>query len=290
MYKRLHVSGIAPAKRGVPVLLHVFAVEIISIHAPVWGRAFPAELVQECDGISIHAPVWGRAEARLTGEGTRSYFNSRPRVGAGLVAPVVGGSEAISIHAPVWGRGKRLTYSTSSVSSFQFTPPCGGGRPPCQYHRPPIYFNSRPRVGGGRVALLRRDKLLNFNSRPRVGGSHSTSPRLARPYFNSRPRMGAGYHCPRSPGHLKIQCIRRASRRPHAVRPSSRGLGCAHICLLPCRRFLPRCVRSTAATRDVGNSRPEPTRIAANNRCHPICNQSSPSGSAPQQIGPYGLL
>ena len=30
---------IAPAKRGVPVLLHVFAVEIISIHAPVWGRA-----------------------------------------------------------------------------------------------------------------------------------------------------------------------------------------------------------------------------------------------------------
>lgn len=39
MYKRLHVSGIAPAKRGVPVLLHVFAVEIISIHAPVWGRA-----------------------------------------------------------------------------------------------------------------------------------------------------------------------------------------------------------------------------------------------------------
>lgn len=38
MYKRLHVSMIAPAKRGVPVLLHVFAVEIISIHAPVWGR------------------------------------------------------------------------------------------------------------------------------------------------------------------------------------------------------------------------------------------------------------
>ena len=61
MYKRLHVSGIAPAKRGVPVLLHVFAVEIISIHAPVWGRAehyAPAALARP---ISIHAPVWGRA-------------------------------------------------------------------------------------------------------------------------------------------------------------------------------------------------------------------------------------
>ena len=52
---------IAPAKRGVPVLLHVFAVEIISIHAPVWGRV---ELMRETLGdglISIHAPVWGRA-------------------------------------------------------------------------------------------------------------------------------------------------------------------------------------------------------------------------------------
>lgn len=61
MYKRLRVSGIAPAKRGVPVLLHVFAVEIISIHAPMWGRV---ELMRETLGdglISIHAPVWGRA-------------------------------------------------------------------------------------------------------------------------------------------------------------------------------------------------------------------------------------
>ena len=62
MYKRLHVSGIAPAKRGVPVLLHVFAVEIISIHAPVWGRAYTdVREVWERNRISIHAPVWGRA-------------------------------------------------------------------------------------------------------------------------------------------------------------------------------------------------------------------------------------
>lgn len=61
MYKRLHVSMIAPAKRGVPVLLHVFAVEIISIHAPVWGR-------------------W---QLRTWGQYPRADFNSRPRVGAG---------------------------------------------------------------------------------------------------------------------------------------------------------------------------------------------------------------
>ena len=61
MYKRLHVSGITPAKRGVPVLLHVFAVEIISIHAPVWGRAAARKALELAPDISIHAPVWGRA-------------------------------------------------------------------------------------------------------------------------------------------------------------------------------------------------------------------------------------
>ena len=105
MYKRLHVSGIAPAKRGVPVLLHVFAVEIISIHAPVWGRVrhitayylgSKFQFTPPCGGgvkcvygisvrqISIHAPVWGRGY--YTGE----------RIDYGV---------RISIHAPVWGRG-----------------------------------------------------------------------------------------------------------------------------------------------------------------------------------------
>lgn len=61
MYKRLHASMIAPAKRGVPVLLHVFAVEIISIHAPMWGRALKLTALNQMKIISIHAPVWGRA-------------------------------------------------------------------------------------------------------------------------------------------------------------------------------------------------------------------------------------
>lgn len=61
MYKRLHVSGIAPAKRGVPVLLHVFAVEIISIHAPCGGGRAAGRGGGRSQQISIHAPVWGRA-------------------------------------------------------------------------------------------------------------------------------------------------------------------------------------------------------------------------------------
>lgn len=87
MYKRLHVSGIAPAKRGVPVLLHVFAVEIISIHAPVWGRAAgrrPRRSAHTC--ISIHATAWGRGAVEKTDD-------------------II---QYISIHAPVWGRAANL--------------------------------------------------------------------------------------------------------------------------------------------------------------------------------------
>ncbi len=83
MYKRLHVSGIAPAKRGVPVLLHVFAVEIISIHAPVWGRVEKLQAENVKLRISIHAPGWGRARSRVLLDIGTLYFNSRPRVGAG---------------------------------------------------------------------------------------------------------------------------------------------------------------------------------------------------------------
>ena len=55
----------------------------ISIHAPVWGRAFH-KLNESAAGvyISIHAPVWGRASC--IGELYTSVD--------------------ISIHAPVWGR------------------------------------------------------------------------------------------------------------------------------------------------------------------------------------------
>ncbi len=83
MYKRLHASMIAPAKRGVPVLLHVFAVEIISIHAPMWGRALKLTALNQMKIISIHAPVWGRASYLASAAPGRGHFNSRPRVGAG---------------------------------------------------------------------------------------------------------------------------------------------------------------------------------------------------------------
>ena len=99
----------------------------ISIHAPVWGRAyFPNllcnfhtfqftppcggglggfQLIRPLHSISIHAPVWGRATLFEVVGYIRKYFNSRPRVGA----------------------GPRGRLQAALFRRFQFTPPCGGG-------------------------------------------------------------------------------------------------------------------------------------------------------------------
>ena len=84
MYKRLHVSGIAPAKRGVPVLLHVFAVEIISIHAPCGGGPASSSTWSYTTIYFNSRPRVGAGPGDDTETPVSAYFNSRPRVGAGV--------------------------------------------------------------------------------------------------------------------------------------------------------------------------------------------------------------
>ena len=127
MYKRLHVSGIAPAKRGVPVLLHVFAVEIISIHATCGGGSDTDAANKAYVDISIHAPVWGRALLEENVREIGTLFQFTPPCGGGLQKEKSSHWWIeISIHAPVWGRGYLLMWFDTD-KEFQFTPPCGGG-------------------------------------------------------------------------------------------------------------------------------------------------------------------
>ncbi len=151
MYKRLHVSGIAPAKRGVPVLLHVFAVEIISIHAPCGG---------------------GRAAGRGGGR-----------------------SQQISIHAPVWGRACLTAVLWCSCITFQFTPPCGGGRPRWRRRstRSHAYFNSRPRVGAGAALIRKAIFPAKFQFTPPCGGGRGDpGEERGRAQFQFTPPCGGG--------------------------------------------------------------------------------------------------
>ena len=251
---------IAPAKRGVPVLLHVFAVEIISIHAPVWGRwqlrtwgqypradfnsrprvgadhiivvsrlrmdisihapvwgrAYVTAPVDAAWTISIHAPVWGRGgyhvpeperenisiHAPVWGRGDGShgkslntpYFNSRPRVGAGLhISAIHGdGRTAYFNSRPRVGAGAVRERIQRDKQEFQFTPPCGGGPGSMRLWFPATQFQFTPPCGG-REAIPAASIVNYFNSRPRVGAGGIRGIELPIiSYFNSRPRVGAG--------------------------------------------------------------------------------------------------
>ena len=115
----------------------------------MWGRAehyAPAALARP---ISIHAPVWGRAYTPNLENPPVADFNSRPRVGAGQTAwanlqiafifqftPPCGGgldevlaqtmAEVISIHAPVWGRARTWIRCRSLPAQISIHAPVWG--------------------------------------------------------------------------------------------------------------------------------------------------------------------
>ena len=99
--------------------------QMISIHAPAWGR--PLNLSPEVrrtifqftpprggDGRQIFScppltyfnsrPRVGATLCHLPGQLSRKYFNSRPRVGATFHMSFSTSPSHISIHAPAWGR------------------------------------------------------------------------------------------------------------------------------------------------------------------------------------------
>ena len=169
--------------------------------------------------ISIHAPVWGRAKKSRRGCCSITHFNSRPRVGAGAsVTNTLLTNENFNSRPRV-GAGIATSCPARPLGTFQFTPPCGGGPLVCLFgfvHH--MYdFNSRPRVGAGPAPYWSRFAGRNFNSRPRVGAGpgalhahrslimisihapvwgrakKAISQREPVTYFNSRPRVGRAW-------------------------------------------------------------------------------------------------
>ena len=193
MYKRLHVSGIAPAKRDVPVLLHVFAVEIISIHAPCGGGACDFcprcgapifQFTPPCGGgrrrgdnpasvnpFQFTPPCGGGSYPLCPCSRSTPYFNSRPRVGAGL---------------------DRYNMLSNNLQ-FQFTPPCGGGSERCDCVSNLLVFQFTPPCGGGQSAILQARMASRISIHAPVWGRAAAGDHAdRRAYFNSRPRVGAG--------------------------------------------------------------------------------------------------
>ena len=190
--------------------------------------------------ISIHAPVWGRAKCNRELVSNLLVFQFTPPCGGepGLAAGTNGlgkpaDSVHISIHAPVWGRalayygtdispnqfqftppyggGLGMDVESTSQSTFQFTPPCGGGPQKLPTHLIWQPFQFTPPCGGGPVIISVWNAITISIHAPvwgRGGGDAGGDPRSAR-HFNSRPRMGAG-------GHFSGRLCRAAAISIHA--------------------------------------------------------------------------
>ena len=120
--------GAGARRRGMDIWAYT-----ISIHAPVWGRAEPKVVSAEDFVFQFTPPCGGGLRLYTCLNNQAANFNSRPRVGAGLLSGAL----------------------ICSIYRFQFTPPCGGGLCRGWFQRERGDFNSRPRVGAGDTAAGR---------------------------------------------------------------------------------------------------------------------------------------
>ena len=78
-------------------------INLVSIHAPVWGATFHLMITPLLSKVSIHAPVWGATSCVIRGFMFINCFNPRTRVGCDLCKCSLSIIGLVSIHAPVWG-------------------------------------------------------------------------------------------------------------------------------------------------------------------------------------------
>ena len=127
--------------------------QVISIHAPVWGRAVPPLAPCRCTYYfnsrpRVGAGVRGSAQPRKA----HKNFNSRPRVGASPnIAPRRMLTIDISIHAPVWGRAQAAALVYLGVGISIHAPVWGRATRPAGSRPRPGQFQFTPPCGGGPV-------------------------------------------------------------------------------------------------------------------------------------------
>ena len=141
--------------------------EIVSIHAPAWGRPARAEIVgvqhsfnprprmgatqtpSTCPArpaLFQSTPPHGGDKVGEVNEQFVSRFQSTPPHGGDIAFGACGAADSVSIHAPAWGRHSGDADLTLDLS-FQSTPPHGGDLA-AEATAPAILFQSTPPHGG----------------------------------------------------------------------------------------------------------------------------------------------
>ena len=78
------VSIHAPVWGATTSMLKIHKTHKVSIHAPVWGATINSRSIKSLSRVSIHAPVWGATVINAKKE-VSSSFNPRTRVGCDLI-------------------------------------------------------------------------------------------------------------------------------------------------------------------------------------------------------------
>ena len=122
-----------------------FDIEVVSIHAPVWG-ANPAT-----DSVYVHFEFQSTHPCGVRTACSRFQnifrgFNPRTRVGCERQGRQRAAVYGVSIHAPVWGANTAPT-TNNLLAMFQSTHPCGVRIRYLYVAKPFLGFNPRTRVG-----------------------------------------------------------------------------------------------------------------------------------------------
>ena len=112
----------------------------------------------------------------MTGSGSGTCFNPRPRVGGDDPNPNrEERRNHVSIRAPAWGATSTPGESGAQGDGFNPRPRVGGDRHEGFWLPVQACFNPRPRVGGDGSTVTGSGSGTGFNPRPRVGGDAGRS-------------------------------------------------------------------------------------------------------------------
>ncbi len=175
---------------GRPVeLVEHAATDLVSIHAPVWGRHSPPRLWTPLTSFRS-TPPYGGDLPQLGRAGRGAGFDPRPRMGATRCLHGDPPAAPVSIHAPVWGRHLPI--------ACRWWPRCFDPRPRMgatllQWQRvfvvgvsihAPVWGRRSAIDTGSIMAWFRSTPPYGGDARASANGSYSTC-------FDPRPRMGA---------------------------------------------------------------------------------------------------
>ncbi len=223
-----HPSCIVQLRSSYTVVLTIFTVKQVSIHAPVRGATVICKTSGLCSLFQSTPPCGGRQYEELERQLYLCVSIHAPVRGATQYVFDSTSTDNVSIHAPVRG-ATSPPYRSATHAWFQSTPPCGGRPGQPLIAKNTVGFNPRPRAGGDGVQGWAAANLQQFQSTPPCGGrpGRSSTAFIAAGFYR-RPRGGGarvgggcGFRPPDIPPARALYPCRCGGWAAHPPRPAA---------------------------------------------------------------------